>query len=193
MFYGYSVSWRWIGFSSVRRPPHILPGSLYSSFDSVLEKPVVCLSKIFSHFMEPERSFLFSQETATGRSLSQLNTVYIFTPFFKINFNIILHLLLGFANGLYLQIFSLKFYTNLSPRHAYYMSCLSHTPSIHHRNNIWWRVKIIKLLSCHLGPNIFLSNRGVKLTTHLHLVPKSKNEWSYTSTSPTRLNGVVLS
>jgi hypothetical protein len=23
---------------------------------------------------------------------------------------------------------------------------------------------------------------GVKLTTHLHLVPRSKNEWSYTST-----------
>jgi hypothetical protein len=23
--------------------------------------------------------------------------------------------------------------------------------------------------------------RGVKLTTHLHLVPRSKNEWSYTS------------
>jgi hypothetical protein len=25
-------------------------------------------------------------------------------------------------------------------------------------------------------------SRGVKLTTYLHLVPKSKNEWSYTST-----------
>jgi hypothetical protein len=37
------------------------------------------------------------------------------------------------------------------------------------------------------------SGRGVKLTTHLHLVPRSKNEWSYTSTPPIRLNGVVLS
>jgi hypothetical protein len=35
--------------------------------------------------------------------------------------------------------------------------------------------------SALLGPNILL-NRGVKLTTHLHLVPRSKNEWSYTST-----------
>jgi hypothetical protein len=26
------------------------------------------------------------------------------------------------------------------------------------------------------------SGRDVKLTTHLHLVPRSKNEWSYTST-----------
>jgi len=26
------------------------------------------------------------------------------------------------------------------------------------------------------------SDRGVKLTTHLHLVPRSKNAWSYTST-----------
>jgi hypothetical protein len=34
---------------------------------------------------------------------------------------------------------------------------------------------------------------GVKLTTHLHLVSRSKNEWSYTSTSPIRLHGVVLS
>jgi hypothetical protein len=34
---------------------------------------------------------------------------------------------------------------------------------------------------------------GVKLTTHFHLVQRSKNEWSYTSTPPTRLHGVVLS
>jgi hypothetical protein len=26
------------------------------------------------------------------------------------------------------------------------------------------------------------SGRGMKLTTHLHLVPRLKNEWSYTST-----------
>jgi hypothetical protein len=32
----------------------------------------------------------------------------------------------------------------------------------------------------------------VELTTHLHLVPRSKNEWSYISTSPIRLHGVVL-
>jgi hypothetical protein len=34
--------------------------------------------------------------------------------------------------------------------------------------------------------------RGVKLTTHLHLVPRSKNAWSCTSTLPIRLHGVVL-
>jgi hypothetical protein len=45
------------------------------------------------------------------------------------------------------------------------------------------------------GPYSLLSNgyrglfpwrsscRGVRLTTHLHLVPRSKNEWSYTSTT----------
>jgi hypothetical protein len=38
-----------------------------------------------------------------------------------------------------------------------------------------------------------LSGRGVKLTSHLHLVQRSKNEWSYTSTPPIRLHGVVLS
>jgi hypothetical protein len=38
-----------------------------------------------------------------------------------------------------------------------------------------------------------LSDRSVKLTTHLHLVPRSKNEWSYTSSSPIYLQGVVLS
>jgi hypothetical protein len=32
----------------------------------------------------------------------------------------------------------------------------------------------------------------VKLTTHLHLVPRSKNEWNYTSTPSIRLHGVVL-
>jgi hypothetical protein len=35
--------------------------------------------------------------------------------------------------------------------------------------------------------------RGVKLTTHLHLVPRLKNEWIYTSTPPIRLHGMVLS
>jgi hypothetical protein len=34
---------------------------------------------------------------------------------------------------------------------------------------------------------------GVKLTTHLHLVSRLKNEWSYTSTSPIHLHFVVLS
>jgi hypothetical protein len=33
----------------------------------------------------------------------------------------------------------------------------------------------------------------MKLTAHLPLVPKLKNAWSYTSTPPTRLHGVVLS
>jgi hypothetical protein len=33
---------------------------------------------------------------------------------------------------------------------------------------------------------------GVKLTTHLHLVRRSKNAWSYTSTPPIRFYGVVL-
>jgi hypothetical protein len=33
----------------------------------------------------------------------------------------------------------------------------------------------------------------VKLTTHLHLVPRSRNAWSYTSIPPIRLHGVVLS
>jgi hypothetical protein len=34
---------------------------------------------------------------------------------------------------------------------------------------------------------------GCELTTHLHLVPRSKNEWSYTSTLPIHLHGVVFS
>jgi hypothetical protein len=33
----------------------------------------------------------------------------------------------------------------------------------------------------------------VKLTTHLHLVPRSKNARSCTSIPPTRLHGLVLS
>jgi len=37
------------------------------------------------------------------------------------------------------------------------------------------------------------SGRGVRLTTHLHLVLRSKNEWGYTFTPPLRLRGVVLS
>jgi hypothetical protein len=37
------------------------------------------------------------------------------------------------------------------------------------------------------------SGRGVKLTTHLLLVPRSKNAWSYTSTLPILFHDVVLS
>jgi hypothetical protein len=33
----------------------------------------------------------------------------------------------------------------------------------------------------------------VRLTTHHDLMPKTKNEWSYTCTPPIRLHGVVLS
>jgi hypothetical protein len=33
----------------------------------------------------------------------------------------------------------------------------------------------------------------MKLTTHLHLVPRSKNEWSYTSIPSIRFHGAVLS
>jgi len=32
----------------------------------------------------------------------------------------------------------------------------------------------------------------MKLTTHLHLVPRSKNAWSYTYTPLVRLHGVVF-
>jgi len=38
-----------------------------------------------------------------------------------------------------------------------------------------------------------VNGRGMKLTTHLHLVLRSKNEWSYTSTPLIRLFGVVFS
>jgi len=31
------------------------------------------------------------------------------------------------------------------------------------------------------------------MLTHLHLVPRSQNEWSYITTPPVRLHGVVLS
>jgi hypothetical protein len=33
-----------------------------------------------------------------------------------------------------------------------------------------------------MGTRGYFPVRGMKLTTHLHLVPKSKNAWSYTST-----------
>jgi hypothetical protein len=43
------------------------------------------------------------------------------------------------------------------------------------------------------APSLGQSGRDVKLTTHLLLVPRSKNAWSYTSTPPIRLPGVVVS
>jgi hypothetical protein len=52
-----------------------------------------------------------------------------------------------------------------------------------------------------LGPPSLLSSgyleffplRGVRLTTYLHLVPRSNKTWSYISTTPWHLHGVVLS
>jgi hypothetical protein len=38
----------------------------------------------------------------------------------------------------------------------------------------------------------FGRNFDVKLTIHLHLVQEIKNAWSYTSTPPIRLHGMVL-
>jgi hypothetical protein len=38
-----------------------------------------------------------------------------------------------------------------------------------------------------------IKRQGRELTTHLHLMPRSKNVWSYSSTLPIRLYGVVLS
>jgi len=38
-----------------------------------------------------------------------------------------------------------------------------------------------------------LFNFSLKLTTHLHLVPRSKNAWRYTAIPPIHLHGVVLS
>jgi hypothetical protein len=37
-----------------------------------------------------------------------------------------------------------------------------------------------------------VKRRGREADTHLHTVPRSKNEWSYTSTPPIRPYGVVL-
>jgi hypothetical protein len=61
------------------------------------------------------------------------------------------------------------------------------------------RKRLLGKLRCRWEDNIKIYLKvigcdwGVKLTTHLHLVPRSKNEWSYTFTHPIRLHGVVLS
>jgi hypothetical protein len=36
------------------------------------------------------------------------------------------------------------------------------------------------------------SSQGMKLTTHFHLVLRSKNVWSCTSTPPVCLHGVIF-
>jgi hypothetical protein len=43
------------------------------------------------------------------------------------------------------------------------------------------------------GTSLGVKRSGVKLTSHLHLVPRSKNVWSYIYTPLKRLHGVVLS
>jgi hypothetical protein len=41
--------------------------------------------------------------------------------------------------------------------------------------------------------NMYIPYQVSTMTHHLHLVPRSKNAWSYISTPPIRLHGVVLS
>jgi hypothetical protein len=56
--------------------------------------------------------------------------------------------------------------------------------------------KIFVLMLICWGENantIKNSGQGMKLTTHLHLVLRSKNVWRYTSTPPIHLHGMVLS
>jgi hypothetical protein len=72
-------------------------------------------------------------------------------------------------------------------------------------NNLVGKPRITTASKTALGPtqppiewvpgalSLGVSGRGVKLITHLYLVQRSKNEWSYTSTPPIRLHGVVLS
>jgi len=41
--------------------------------------------------------------------------------------------------------------------------------------------------------SLVYSGRGVKVTTNMHLVPISKDVWSYIATPPIHLHNVVLS
>jgi len=47
-------------------------------------------------------------------------------------------------------------------------------------------------LSAHIGCT-YLTKESSLLSNGYHLVPRSEDEWSYTSTPPIRLHGVVLS
>jgi hypothetical protein len=51
-------------------------------------------------------------------------------------------------------------------------------------------INILSNMILHYVPLHFI--RGVKLTTHLRLVPRSESECTCTSTPPMRLHGVVL-
>jgi hypothetical protein len=54
--------------------------------------------------------------------------------------------------------------------------------------NTW----LVHLLMCLIAETYDTQEILYRLT-HLHLVPRSKNEWSYIYTPPIRLHGVVLS
>jgi hypothetical protein len=46
----------------------------------------------------------------------------------------------------------------------------------------------------HVGDlSLFVWENNIKMNDHLHPVPRSVNAWSYTSTPPIRLHGMVLS
>jgi hypothetical protein len=53
------------------------------------------------------------------------------------------------------------------------------------------RIRILRVRILHVISILVML--VLQLTTHLHLMPTSKNERSYTSTPPIRFHGVVLS
>jgi len=87
----------------------------------------------------------------TGKFIIHPHTIFLLTSISLLPS----HLHLGFPTGLFLSCFLSKTLYTIPTYHADYSPCSSHPPWSDFPDNVWWRVKLIKLL--FTGPHILLS------------------------------------
>jgi hypothetical protein len=110
---------------------------------------------------------------ARHRSLSWVTQIQS-TPSETISFIFILiiscHLPLGLPNGLFPSRFPTQFFTHFSSPYACYVPSSSHPACFDHPDNIWWRLKIMKLFTVQFSPASYHVTRGL-----LSIVLKNQN------------------
>jgi hypothetical protein len=102
--------------------------------------------------MEPEASLPCSQEPATGPYLNQMHTIFNLPPDFLRSILIFLSMPRSFEWSLSFRFSDQKFVCISNLYHACYMPRPCLPPRFDNPNNIWSRIRIVKILIVQLSP-----------------------------------------